>query len=434
MDWKFDMAKVVVVGGGISGCASALNASKAGAKVTLVERLGMLGGASRRSGRLKNGDFVAFAEGRALGAGELFDMFEEIALHRKGIAGEDPVLVYDCGLVHSTLLRILKDEHGIDVIVQRRAIDVERNDYTIKSIVLNDGQKLEADSFVDASGTVAGVEACIKYGNGCVMCLYMCPAYGDPVSIATKAGAKEKTRIRNDGRLGSVGAAATLVKDSLSKELQERLQKEGTILVPLPPDFVQFNLSKLKNEMGAPRTEEQMKTLNLVNIGPVAKLVGIGRVPLEMLRSVKGFENVEPEDPKQPAYNKIAQMSIVPTDESMKVDEFHNLFAAGAHSAFTDGVIDCLCTGLVAGHNAVRAALGMPLITLPRTLVMGDFIASTREMARSYQKGMIKEGNMGAGPYYKKMLANGLFCLDPEVIRCKVEQAGLVGIFGKRLT
>jgi len=33
-----------------------------------------------------------------------------------------------------------------------------------------------------------------------------------------------------------------------------------------------------------------------------------------------------------------------------------------------------MTTGSLAGHNAVRNQLGMPLLTLPRNLVVGDLI------------------------------------------------------------
>jgi len=40
------MAKIVIVGGGISGCGAALTAVKAGAEVTLLERTDMLLGSA----------------------------------------------------------------------------------------------------------------------------------------------------------------------------------------------------------------------------------------------------------------------------------------------------------------------------------------------------------------------------------------------------
>ena len=63
------MYKVVVIGGGWSGCAAAVSARKAGAEVTLLEKtdmllgLGNVGGIMRNNGRLTDPE-----ENIALGA------------------------------------------------------------------------------------------------------------------------------------------------------------------------------------------------------------------------------------------------------------------------------------------------------------------------------------------------------------------------------
>ena len=54
------MARVVIVGGGLSGCGAAIAAKKAGAEVTLLERTDMLTGAAVRAGETcSNGWFTA---------------------------------------------------------------------------------------------------------------------------------------------------------------------------------------------------------------------------------------------------------------------------------------------------------------------------------------------------------------------------------------
>ena len=67
------MYKVVVIGGGWSGCAAAVSARKAGAEVTLLEKTDMLLGLGNVGGIMRNnGRFTAAEENIALGAHELF--------------------------------------------------------------------------------------------------------------------------------------------------------------------------------------------------------------------------------------------------------------------------------------------------------------------------------------------------------------------------
>ena len=62
------MIRVVVVGGGWSGCAAAISARKAGADVTLLERTDMLLGTGLVGGIMRNnGRFTAAEEMNAMG-------------------------------------------------------------------------------------------------------------------------------------------------------------------------------------------------------------------------------------------------------------------------------------------------------------------------------------------------------------------------------
>ena len=77
---------------------------------------------------------------------------------------------------------------------------------------------------------------CVKYGQGCVLCLVKCVAFGDRLGIAERAGAKLVNLRRPDGTLGQLGAGVTMYKDTLApwlkdrieKEVKERLRKENT--------------------------------------------------------------------------------------------------------------------------------------------------------------------------------------------------------------
>ncbi|MEO8653262.1 MAG: FAD-dependent oxidoreductase, partial [Ramlibacter sp.] len=65
--------KIIVIGGGWSGCAAAVAAARQGAEVTLLERTDMLLGTGLVGGIFRNnGRFTAAEEMIAMGGGEMF--------------------------------------------------------------------------------------------------------------------------------------------------------------------------------------------------------------------------------------------------------------------------------------------------------------------------------------------------------------------------
>ena len=77
------MVRVIVTGGGWSGCAAAISAAKAGGQVTLLERTDMLLGTGLVGGIMRNnGRFTAAEEMIAMGGGDLFQICDRIARHR----------------------------------------------------------------------------------------------------------------------------------------------------------------------------------------------------------------------------------------------------------------------------------------------------------------------------------------------------------------
>jgi NADPH-dependent 2,4-dienoyl-CoA reductase/sulfur reductase-like enzyme len=74
------MVKVLVIGGGWSGCGAALAAAKAGAQVTLLEKTDQLLGTGLVGGIMRNnGRYTAAEEAIALGGGELFKIADAVA-------------------------------------------------------------------------------------------------------------------------------------------------------------------------------------------------------------------------------------------------------------------------------------------------------------------------------------------------------------------
>ena len=147
------MARIVVVGGGWAGCAAALSARQAGAEVILVEKsdcllgTGLVGGIMRNNGR-----FTAAEEMIAMGGGDLFRLADKVARHTNmEFPGHKHATLYDVALMEPTMRRHLL-EQGVELLMMARARDVERKDGRLEAVVLDSGERLEADAFVEATG------------------------------------------------------------------------------------------------------------------------------------------------------------------------------------------------------------------------------------------------------------------------------------------
>ena len=151
------MYKVVVIGGGWSGCAAAAAARKAGAEVTLLEKTDLLLGLGNVGGIMRNnGRFTAAEENIALGAHELFDITDQCARHvNVDFPGHKHASLYDVVKVEPQVRRLLRDM-GVDIRLMTRAIDVEKRQedpFILDSIILADGEKVEGDVFVETTGS-----------------------------------------------------------------------------------------------------------------------------------------------------------------------------------------------------------------------------------------------------------------------------------------
>ncbi len=151
------MYKVVVIGGGWSGCAAAVSARKAGAEVTLLEKTDMLLGLGNVGGIMRNnGRFTAAEENIALGAHELFEITDRCARHvNVDFPGHKHASLYDVVKVEPQVRRLLKDM-GVDIRLMSRAIDVEKRQedpVIVDRIILAGGEIIEGDVFVETTGS-----------------------------------------------------------------------------------------------------------------------------------------------------------------------------------------------------------------------------------------------------------------------------------------
>lgn len=125
--------------------------------------------------------------------------------------------------------------------------------------------------------------------------------------------------------------------------------------------------------------------------------------PLEKLRKIKGLEHAKYVDPYAGSKgNSIRYLSVAPRTNNMKVIERDNLLCAGEKSGLFVGHTEAICTGTLAGHNAVRLIMGMPLLILPNSLAIGDIISYENSESQTREGRKARYTFVGAG-YFKRM-------------------------------
>jgi hypothetical protein len=420
-----EMARVAIIGGGMAGCAAALSAVKAGAEVILFERSDILGGLSLVAGTFgANGQLTGMEEAAAMGAHEIPELLRGLVLHENVLmSGKEHVFLYDCRKSASALFDLL-GRCGIGVRPCKRVVDVKMRKNAVAAILPEGEEWSEVDAAVDATGTSGPLENCGRYGLGCVECAARCPTFGGRVSIAAGAGVAEQVGLRADGSPGTVTAAFTLVKETLSEEIRLRLEREGAFRYKVPEKLVLI----LRERIGLVPTSvtaDYAEYLTLEDTGYV-NVIGIPFLTREELSILPGFEAVQYAQPFSGwRGNAIRYMSVADRDDALKVRGLDNLFVAGDKTGGQpNGVTEAFITGTLAGHNAARHAAGAPLLEIPQTLAVGDFVSfigKSQNLSQRYA--------MMWGPYFERMKGLGLYTTDVEAIRRRVAAEKLAGVF-----
>lgn len=429
--------KVVVVGGGWAGSAAALAARKAGCEVELFERTDMLLGTGLVGGIMRNnGRFTATEEMTALGGGDLFKIADAEARHTNvEFPGHKHVTLYDVARIEPAVRRALLDA-GVTVHLHARVKEIEKEGDKITKVIADNGHGekdivAEGDVFVDASGTAGPQGNCMKYGNGCAMCIYRCPTFGPRLSIAARAGVSEILGLKGDGTVGAMSGSCKLHKDSLSKDIVEKLDKTGVAIIPIPEHLRKSVKSLSEKCCQQYALIEFAENIILLDTGH-AKLM-TSYYPLEVLRQVPGFENARFEDPYAGGIgNSMRYLGMLPRNDALKVEGLANVFCGGEKAGLLVGHTEAIVTGTLAGHNAARTALGLEPLVLPRTLAVGDAIAYVRE-AMQHKEGLTKKYTFSGSVYFEHMKKQNLYTLDLDAIRDRVEKAGLTGVFARSL-
>jgi tRNA U34 5-carboxymethylaminomethyl modifying enzyme MnmG/GidA len=423
--------KVVVIGGGWAGCSAAISAKKAGAQVVLYEKTDMLLGLGNVGGIMRNnGRYTASEELIALGCGDLINIADSCARHKNvEFPGHKHAWLYDVNKIEPEVRKHLK-KLGIEVNLISRVIDVEKEGNRIKGVYLLDGSYVEGDVFIETTGSTGPMGNCLRYGNGCSMCVLRCPAFGPRVSLSSRAGVEDLQGERDDDSYGAMSGSCKLSKDTLSEEIVKELNEKGVVILKVPAEDV--NLDKLKIKVCQQYAlKEFAENVILLDTGH-AKLMTT-YYPLEKLRKIPGLEKVKYVDPYAGGKgNSIRYLSVAPRTDDMKVKGLDNMFCAGEKGGLFVGHTEAICTGALAGHNAVRSALGMPLLILPKSLAIGDIISYVNF------KMMTKEGRrnrytFAGAEYFTRMKSLGLYTTDISEIRAKVEKLNLSNILEEKL-
>ncbi len=289
------MAKIVIIGGGWAGCAAAITAKKAGGDVHLYERTDMLLGLGNVGGIMRNnGRHTAAEECNLLGAGELIKITDECARHKDiEFPGHKHASFYDVTIIEPYVRRLLKSME-INVYLQHRVTDIEKKGQKITAIKLHDNQIIEGDIFIETTGSTGPMGNCLKYGNGCAMCILRCPSFGPRVSLSHRAGVEDILGQRASGSYGAFSGSCKLSKDSLSKEIVKELNEKGVYIIPIPKEEVTHEKLDMK-VCQQYALKDYAENLILLDTGH-AKLMA-PFYPLEKLRKFKGLENAKYEDP-----------------------------------------------------------------------------------------------------------------------------------------
>ncbi|AIY78645.1 FAD-dependent oxidoreductase [Clostridium botulinum] len=423
--------KVVIIGGGWSGCAAAISSKKAGADVVIIEKTDLLLGLGNVGGIMRNnGRYTASEELIALGGGDLIKITDRVSTHRNiDFPGHKHATLYNVNLIEGEVRKYLTSL-GIDILIESRVNDVKFDGNKIHGVYLSDGTYIEGDVFIETTGTTGPMGNCLRYGNGCSMCILRCPAFGPRISISERCGVADIQGERDDDVLGAFSGSCKLAKESLSEDIKNKLDKDGVVVLQIPKEDV--NYGKLSTKVCQQYAlKEFAENVVLLDTGH-AKLMTT-YYPLEKLRKIKGLEYAKYVDPYAGSKgNSIRYLSVAPRTNDLKVVGVDNLFCAGEKSGLFVGHTEAICTGTLAGHNAVRLVMGMSLLILPSSIAVGDIISFANEKANTREGRKNRYTFAGAG-YFKRMQELGLYTTDIDEINNRVKKINLDNIFEQRL-
>lgn len=426
------MVKVVVIGGGWAGTAASIAAAKAGADVLLLERTDMFLGTGLVGGIMRNnGRFTATEESIAMGARELFNATDETARHKNiEFPGHKHASLYDVARVEPAVRRKL-DGAGVNYKLRTRVDNVKMNGKRLVAVIDQDKNEYSGDVFVETTGTAGPQGNCLKYGNGCAMCIYRCPTFGPRIALATKCGVEEFVGKKADGSIGAMSGSCKLHKDSLSEEIQKELNTKGVAVIPIPKELQKGEAALTKKACQQYALKEFAENVVLLDTGHAKLMTPF--YPLDTLRKIPGFENARFEDPYAGGIgNSMRYLALSPRDNHLKTVGLENLFCGGEKAGLLVGHTEAIVTGSLAGRNAVLYGIGKEMMEISSALAIGDAITHVNEQMKT-ERGITLKYTFSGSVYFERMKEKGLYTTALDEIKGRVEKLGLTGIYDKKV-
>ncbi|HSL60785.1 MAG TPA: FAD-dependent oxidoreductase [Desulfotignum sp.] len=417
--------KVIVIGGGWAGCAAAVSAKKQGADVVLLERTDMLLGTGLVGGIMRNnGRLSATEELKVMGGGDIFAVIESNFIHKDiAFPGHSHACLYDVSTMEPIIRRFLS-EQGIGLEMGCRVTDVEMEKAFITAVAGRQSKKevrFEGDVFIETTGTAGPPANCVKHGNGCAMCILRCHSFGGRVSIAARAGVAEINGKKGE-QTGAMSGSCKLHKESLDRDLQKKLTETGVAVIPLDDHLRLTGKLSLKACQQYAIADFETNVI-LLDTGHAKLMTPF--FPLDDLRKISGLENARFEDPYAGGIgNSVRYMGMSPRDDALKVDGVDNLFCAGEKAGLMVGHTEAICTGTLAGVNAVRQARGRENLKLPETSILGDAVTFVREQMQT-PDGLGLKFTFSGSVLFERMKQKEMYTTDITCIADRVKKAGL---------
>ncbi|MBI2305560.1 MAG: FAD-dependent oxidoreductase [Chloroflexi bacterium] len=414
---------MVVIGGGLGGCAAALTAQRAGVEVEILERMDSLAGVASWTGQLLT--WILRQEAKLMGGGaaDIVHLMESLAIH---VTPEFDVpkgnVTFDVTRIEAGL-RHLVEGAAIKVRYRSRVVDVEMEGNKMVAALLEDGTKIKGDAFVDATGRTGGVEWCEKLGQGCVQCMLKCTVFGDRVPISTKAGVPDREEKWNYFPM------PLIAMESLSSEVRNKIEgtPEGYSYHPIPGELLERDFTNDWRRPDRPVTKRIKSNvpgmLEVVHV-PFAKCTL--NLPLKYWRQIPGFENAWLVQPLSADGETVGTGFCAQREKTMRVTGLANLFAGGLRSGRYTAFVEVMMAGDLAGHNAARHARGKDLVSYPSSTLVGFFLNEINtECTPNEWHGPLLDDTR----YYAK----GFSTTDYGEIRERVVASGWLGALGRKL-
>ena len=92
------------------------------------------------------------------------------------------------------------------------------------------------------------------------------------------------------------------------------------------------------------------------------------------------------------------------------------------------GHTEAICTGTLAGFNAVKKVKGDTRLVLPKETILGDTLSYVREQVKT-PEGLSLKFTFSGSVLFERMKEKNMYQTDTDAIVKSVEKAGLKGVF-----